>query len=389
MPVSLLASLPNRLVAQPPTSENVRKGPLMGRPSSQTPLSTLTPSLVSAETMITKKVCPEACQLGGVIMIRVWIGLLLALPSVASAVPSVLTHQGRVLSSAGEPLQGALDMTVSLFDEEDSVSAFWSKTYSSIPVEDGYYALRLVTDDAGDPISINDLSDGDVWLQTAVSGQALGARQQLGSIPYAMMSGGVQLPPAEAGPCETPGVLGYDAITGDMLLCHAGSFQVLATAPDGPPGNDSDTIVGVRNPNRSAEWALLQVAETSPVADMAAWRALCVAAGLGVPASIEVNANCVQNVGDPRYVVTSDCNMYDQRGDTWRANQALFQSSFSGGSLHFLRYSNSGSAYWTQLQCSPASIGDGSQSTCPTVLGASTSAFTLSSGDWLTCARPL
>ena len=296
-------------------------------------------------------------------MVRVLGCLLLLLPSVALAVPSVLTHQGRVLAADGGPINGTVDITVSLFDEVDSAASFWTRTYSDVFVEDGYYALRLVTDDTGNPIRVLDLADGEVWLQSSVAGQVMGARQAIVSTPYAMMAGGVQLPAAEAGECETPGVLGYDAATGDMLLCHGGTFQTIASADDSP-GGGSGTIVGVRNPGRAAEWALLQVQETTPVPNMAAWRDVCIAAGLGVPASIENNVNCLGNVGEPRYLVTSECNMLDQGGDTWRANAAVFQSDFSGGLLHFLRYANSGNAQWTKMQCNAAQPGARSESTC-------------------------
>lgn len=320
-------------------------------------------------------------------MIRFVVGLLVVLPSVALAVPSVLSHQGRVLSADGLPLNGALTMTVSLYDEVDSSAAFWTKTYGSVPVEDGYYALRLVTDDASSPLSVASISDGETWIQVTVAGQSMGSRVQLHSTPYAMMAGGVQLPPAQAGECDTPGVLAYDETAGEMLLCHSGSYQVVATVEDTPTGGGP--IVGVRNPGRAAEWALLQVSESTSIPNMAAWRDVCVAAGLGVPASIENNVNCLGNVGEPRYLVTTDCNMLDQRGDTWREDTALFQSSFPGGSLHFLRYANGGSAYWTHMQCNPAQPGDGSESTCPTTIGSSTTSFTLNAGDWLTCARPI
>ncbi len=320
-------------------------------------------------------------------MTRGCVCLFLVLPTVASAFPSVLTHQGRVLSVDGDPVGGSVSMTVSLYDEADSSSAFWTRSYTDVALEDGYYALRLVEDDNGDSIDSIDLGDGETWLQTVISGQTLGERQQLGSVPYAMLAGGVQLPHAEEGACETAGMMAYDPSTGDMLLCHSGTFQVMATATGGP-GGASDTIVGVWNSGRDAEWALLQVSETTPVPNMAAWRALCVGAGLGVPASIENNAHCLAEVGDPRYFVTTECNMLDQGGDTWRANQAQFQSSFSGGQFYFLRYASNSAPQWTRFQCSAGQAGDLSEDTCGVPLQSASSSFSLNAGEWLSCARP-
>lgn len=321
--------------------------------------------------------------------VSVRIGAYVALfwASMATAAPPVPTHQGRVLSADGLPLNGAFDVSVSLFDEVDSSSPFWTRTFGDVPVEEGYYAVRLVTDNSGSALDPAEFGDGEVWLQASVDGQPLGGRERLGSVPYAMVSGGVRLPSAEAGDCDTPGLMGYDENSGEMLLCHAGAFQVVAVADSAPDGS-SDTIVGVRNSGQNAEWALLQVTEPTPIPNMAAWRQTCIDAVLGVPASVENNVNCLGNVGDPRYIVTSDCNMLDQGGDTWRANLATFQSGFSGGNMYFLRYSNSGNAQWTRFSCSAAQVGDRSEDTCGNPRQSSTASFTLNPGEWLCCARP-
>lgn len=114
----------------------------------------------------------------------------IALPSLAVAsVPMTLTHSGRLIDVSGTPLSGTITLAVTLYDTDASGSGFWTRTYSGLTVEDGYYAVALVTDDAGAPLDTTDFADGQTWVGVTADGLALGSRQQLGSVPYALVAG--------------------------------------------------------------------------------------------------------------------------------------------------------------------------------------------------------
>jgi hypothetical protein len=55
----------------------------------------------------------------------------------------MLQHQGRLLDSAGVPLNGAQSIRVSLYADSSASTLLWRKTYSIANVSNGYYAVEL------------------------------------------------------------------------------------------------------------------------------------------------------------------------------------------------------------------------------------------------------
>lgn len=129
---------------------------------------------------------------GGVHMRRVaWLGLFV--PSLASAVPLVLQHQGRLLDAQGAPVDGTLTLTTSLFSTASGGSAIWTEANPGVVLQDGYYAVAL-----GDttPIQPYMLASNALWIEVATPTTL--TRVPLGSAPWAAraaMSDGVQLAP--------------------------------------------------------------------------------------------------------------------------------------------------------------------------------------------------
>jgi hypothetical protein len=107
----------------------------------------------------------------------------------SAAAPLVLTHSGRLTSTTGQPIDGATDVRVTLFGTETATSGFWTRLYDDLPVEDGYFAVSLVTSDTSQPLNPTDFLDGDTWVGVQVGGVDVGPRQRLGSVPYALVAG--------------------------------------------------------------------------------------------------------------------------------------------------------------------------------------------------------
>ncbi len=104
----------------------------------------------------------------------------LLLPTVALAVPGELTHQGRLMDSTGLPLDGDLDVTVSVFDTETGGTAAWTQSWTAVPFDNGYFSLTLTGVD-------DTVFDGNkLWLELSVDGNTAGARQPIVSVPYAL-----------------------------------------------------------------------------------------------------------------------------------------------------------------------------------------------------------
>ena len=70
------------------------------------------------------------------------LGLLLA-PAVASAIPTTITHQGRLLDAAGTPLSGPTSIAFSIYDAKSGGDLVWTDTVS-VPVDDGTAGRSIV-----------------------------------------------------------------------------------------------------------------------------------------------------------------------------------------------------------------------------------------------------
>lgn len=112
------------------------------------------------------------------------------LPATALAdAPMVLTHSGRLIGVDGAPIPGPVKLTVTLYGEDDPASGFWTKNYLNQPLDSGYYSVSLVLDDGGEGLDPADFDDGAVWVGLAVDDVAMGERQRLGAVPYALAAG--------------------------------------------------------------------------------------------------------------------------------------------------------------------------------------------------------
>ena len=87
------------------------------------------------------------------------LSLLLAVPALAA--PTKLAQQGRVLDSAGEPLEGTHAMSFSLFDAATDGSSLWTEERSAA-FDSGYYSITL-----GEQVPLDDLlfAGEAVWLE--------------------------------------------------------------------------------------------------------------------------------------------------------------------------------------------------------------------------------
>jgi hypothetical protein len=167
------------------------------------------------------------------------LALLALAPSVAAAAPLALTHQGRLLDSAGSPISGAADVRVTLYDTETAPAGFWTRNYAGLIVQDGYYAVALVTSDSSQPLSLGDFADGEVWVGVEVGTTAVGPRQRLQSAPFALQASsattastattanGVTLPQTTGTTCSSAGTLAYQPTTQQLLLCTGTSLATV------------------------------------------------------------------------------------------------------------------------------------------------------------------
>ena len=115
--------------------------------------------------------------------------LILLFPLYVNGVPSILTHQGRIVESDGTPSGGVQNLTFSLYSDLTGGSSLWTETIE-VSFDDGFYSVDLGSEGPELPTEI---FDGDnLFLGIAVEGSLeFSPRTKISSVPYAFMSGAV------------------------------------------------------------------------------------------------------------------------------------------------------------------------------------------------------
>jgi len=63
--------------------------------------------------------------------------------SVQATVPGQINFQGLLLDSAGDPVNGLVDLVFTMFDADTGGSSLWAETHSDVDVVDGVYNAAL------------------------------------------------------------------------------------------------------------------------------------------------------------------------------------------------------------------------------------------------------
>jgi hypothetical protein len=108
--------------------------------------------------------------------------VLAFLPSEASDIPRIITHQGVLTSSDGTPVEdGTYVFTLRIYDVETEGTALWAET-QAVAVTGGIFSVRLGTEI---PLAIE--FDSPYWLGISVDGgDEFEPRIHFSSVPYAL-----------------------------------------------------------------------------------------------------------------------------------------------------------------------------------------------------------
>ncbi len=111
-------------------------------------------------------------------------GAITALAEPNAQAPTIISYQGFLTGSDGNPMDGTVNLQFELYTAETGGSALWSETQNNVSVSNGYFSVMLgsVT-----PISASDFNGSERWLQVTVDGTAM-PRQQFASVPYALQA---------------------------------------------------------------------------------------------------------------------------------------------------------------------------------------------------------
>ena len=141
---------------------------------------------------------------------------LLCLPSVASAVPANINHQGLVLGDNGLPMDGNVTLTLSIYDQQEGGDLLWTQEEQYF-LQEGYYYTQL-----------RDLEgvfgDGDRYLGISVDHEPeLSPRHRIVSVPYALVAANAVGDITPASVDVGPG--GEISLNGSVVIDAAGQWQ--------------------------------------------------------------------------------------------------------------------------------------------------------------------
>ena len=105
------------------------------------------------------------------------LAIMLLLPNTHSTVPLLISYQGLLKNSAGDPLDGTIEMTFRIWNNSSGGSLLWDETHLGVVVTEGLFKVALGSQEGGGlPQSV--FSGSEVWLETIVNGEAISPRTQ-------------------------------------------------------------------------------------------------------------------------------------------------------------------------------------------------------------------
>ncbi len=109
-------------------------------------------------------------------------------PAQAAEVPLEMTHQGRLMDSAGVPLDGLHDLDLKLYDTPSGGTPVWEESFSNLVFDGGFYDITF-GQTGGNELSAGLFDGGEVYVGLAVdAGPELTPRPPLVSVPYAIVA---------------------------------------------------------------------------------------------------------------------------------------------------------------------------------------------------------
>jgi hypothetical protein len=148
----------------------------------------------------------------------------------AVAAPMSLTHQGRLVGSTGDAVDGATHLRLALYDEAGT--ELWSKPYPAVPVDDGFYSVALSgADDHVPPRTLDTalLAEPELWVAVSVGSTELGPRTRLLQVPYAghaaTASQAESVPVSStSGACPGEGSIRWNPAAAALQVCTASAW---------------------------------------------------------------------------------------------------------------------------------------------------------------------
>jgi hypothetical protein len=152
------------------------------------------------------------------VLVAAAVATLAAAWAASAQVPPLISIQGRLLDSDGNPVTGHVVFRVIVHDAPTGGSQLHLEDVGLVPIQNGLYAYTFGTNAAGLQLA---LTNAECWLEEVVDGEALAPRHRLVSVPYSLRARQVEW-------VTTNTVIEAGAVTGSALADGAVTSDKLA-----------------------------------------------------------------------------------------------------------------------------------------------------------------
>src|SRR3990167_6903591 len=113
------------------------------------------------------------------------LGMLnLAKPAHAQSLPTIISHQGRLLNASNHPVTTNVSVVFAIYDAASAGNQVWTETQSITPDSLGFYDTFL-----GGSTALPSTLPNPSYLQITIQSETLSPRLQFGSVPFAQIAG--------------------------------------------------------------------------------------------------------------------------------------------------------------------------------------------------------
>src|SRR3989344_8477150 len=102
----------------------------------------------------------------------------------AQSVPTIISHQERLLNASSQPVTTNVSVVFSIYDTASAGNQAWTETQSITPDSLGFYETFL-----GGSTELPSSLPNPSYLQIQVQSETLSPRLQFGSVPFAQKAG--------------------------------------------------------------------------------------------------------------------------------------------------------------------------------------------------------
>ena len=106
--------------------------------------------------------------------------------STLAAVPSEINYQGLITDSDGDPIESATNsVAVNLYQVETGGTAVYTESFTQVASDaNGIYSIQI----GGASLQSVLETNSELWLELIINEEALSPRQEIQSVPYAVVA---------------------------------------------------------------------------------------------------------------------------------------------------------------------------------------------------------